>query len=187
MIKNDLRFHRLLPVISINIFKRELVVTISNDHILHALHVLKDHINYKYALLSCLSGVDFFFKKYRFCVVYDLLSLSQNARLRLKVFTAEIISIKSIISVYINANWWEREVWDFFGVFFNDHNDLRRILTDYGFDYFPMRRDFPLMGFVETRYNDLKKRVVYEKIQLTQNYRVFTHESAWQFVQGPTI
>lgn len=186
MFKVHVRFHRLFPVISINVFKRELVITVPNHRILEALRVLKEHINYNYSLLSCLSGVDFFLKKYRFCVVYDLLTIASNARLRLKIFTTEILSIKSIISVYICANWWEREVWDFFGVYFNDHNDLRRILTDYGFDFFPMRRDFPLMGFVETRYSEIKKRVIYEKIQLTQNYRPFFHESAWQFML-PTI
>jgi NADH:ubiquinone oxidoreductase subunit C len=130
-------------------------------------------------LLTCISGVDFLGKEYRFSVVYDLLSLTFNSRLRVKVFVNEITSVPSSMEVFINANWWEREVWDLYGVYFDKHTDLRRILSDYGFEGHPMRKDFPLSGFVEFRFDESKKRIVGEPIELTQEFRSFTFEKPW--------
>jgi NADH:ubiquinone oxidoreductase subunit C len=123
--------------------------------------------------------VDFLTKNYRFSVVYDLLSLTYNSRLRLKVFTNELQSLPSSVNIFINANWWEREIWDLYGIYFDQHPDLRRILTDYGFEGHPLRKDFPLSGYIEVRYDDNKKRIVVEPLELTQEARSFTFESPW--------
>ena len=118
-------------------------------------------------------------KKYRFCIAYDLLSLTFNTRLRIKIFVDEIGTVPTLTSVFINSNWWEREIWDLFGIFFINHKDLRRILTDYGFKGHPMRKDFPLTGYIEIRYNDFGKRLRYERVSLAQEYRIFTFENNW--------
>jgi NADH:ubiquinone oxidoreductase subunit C len=107
------------------------------------------------------------------------LSLCFNNRIRVKIFINEITSVLSSTSVFINANWWEREVWDLFGIFFENHMDLRRILTDYGFEGHPMRKDFPLFGYVELRYNENKKRIVSDKVQLSQEFRIFSFDTPW--------
>jgi hypothetical protein len=130
-------------------------------------------------LLSCISGVDFIHSQYRFGVVYDLLSITYNSRIRVKIFVNEITSVDSIVKIFTNANWWEREVWDLYGVYFNEHPDLRRILTDYGFEGYPMRKDFPLSGYVELRYDQSKKRIVLEPIELTQEFRSFSYDIPW--------
>jgi NADH:ubiquinone oxidoreductase subunit C len=121
----------------------------------------------------------FFHKLYRFCVVYDLLSLLFNCRIRVKIFVNEITPVNSSIKVYVNANWWEREIWDLFGIYFDKHGDLRRILTDYGFEGHPMRKDFPLSGYIEFRYNDVKKKMVSDHVQLSQEYRTFSSALSW--------
>jgi NADH/F420H2 dehydrogenase subunit C len=144
------------------------------------MNILKLHINYQYKLLSSISGVDFINTNYRFGVVYDLLSLSNNVRLRVKVFVNEITPVDSVVSIFPNANWWEREIWDLYGVYFQNHPDLRRILTDYGFEGHPMRKDFPLSGYVELRYDQNKKRIVLESLEMTQEFRTFTFETPWQ-------
>jgi NADH/F420H2 dehydrogenase subunit C len=127
-------------------------------------------------MLSCISGVDFLGKDYRFSVVYDLLSLTFNTRLRVKVFVNEVTSVPSCVDTFINANWWEREVWDMYGIYFDKHPDLRRILTDYGFEGHPLRKDFPLSGYVEFRYDEAKKRVSGEPVELAQEFRSFSYE-----------
>ena len=135
---------------------------------------------YQYHLLSSISGVDFLGKDYRFSVVYDLLSLTYNSRLRVKVFVNEVTSVPSVVPLYINANWWEREVWDMFGIFFSGHPDLRRLLTDYGFEGHPLRKDFPLTGHVEVRYDDTQRRVINEPVHLVQEFRDFDFLSPWE-------
>ena len=140
---------------------------------------MKNHISYQYKLLTSVAGVDFLGKDYRFSVVYDLLSLTFNSRIRVKVFVNEITPLPSAVDIFINANWWEREVWDMYGLYFDNHPDLRRILTDYGFEGHPMRKDFPLSGYVEFRYDEKKKRVIGEPIELTQEFRSFNFEMPW--------
>lgn len=171
---------KVLPCIAVHKIKDELCVVVGKDDLLFSMQVLQKHINFQYNLLSCISGVDFLNKKYRFSVVYDLLSITFNARIRVKVFVNETSSVSSIVPVFINANWWEREVWDLFGIYFDKHPDLRRILTDYGFEGHPMRKDFPLSGFVEVRYDEMKKRIVVEPIQLTQDFRQFNYSTVWK-------
>jgi len=109
-------------------------------------------------------------------VVYDLLSLLHNSRLKLKVYTNEITGVKSLVSIYKNSDWWEREVWDMFGIFIEDHPDLRRILTDYGFEGFPLRKDFPLSGYHEVTYDYLARQVVEVKVELPQDFRNFSYQ-----------
>jgi len=170
---------KVCPVLLFQRIVDEKSIVVSHDKLLFSLNCLKLHIGYQYNMLTCISGVDFLGKSYRFSVVYDLLSLTFNSRLRIKVFVNEITSVPSIIDVFINANWWEREIWDLYGIYFDKHPDLRRILTDYGFEGHPMRKDFPLSGFVEFRYDEGKKRVIGEPIELTQEFRSFTFERPW--------
>jgi NADH-quinone oxidoreductase subunit C len=126
-----------------------------------------------------MTAVDYPSRKDRFDVVYNLLSVRFNTRIRVKVIINEFQSLESITSIYSAAGWFERETWDMFGIFFINHPDLRRILTDYGFEGYPLRKDFPLSGYIEVRYNESKKRVVYEKLMLPQEFRLFTFETPW--------
>ena len=116
----------------------------------------------------------------RFEVVYQLLSMSKNIRVRIKLTTDENTPVPSVVGVYSSANWFERETWDMYGVMFAGHPDHRRILTDYGFDGHPLRKDFPLTGYVEVRYDQDQKRVVYEPVKLTQDFRNFDYLSPWE-------
>jgi len=118
-------------------------------------------------------------KKYRFAVIYDLLSLTFNNRIRVNIFITDLTIVTSSVNVFLNANWWEREIWDLFGIYFAKHPDLRRILTDYGFEGFPLRKDFPLSGYIEVRYDENKKRIITESIELTQEFRLFSFETPW--------
>lgn len=178
-IKKFEELKNILPVLASQRFKDESTLIISVDKVLFVLTCLKNHISYQYKMLSSISGVDFLGKNYRFCIVYDLLSLTYNSRLRVKVFVNEITAVPSGVSVFINANWWEREIWDLYGIYFTNHPDLRRILTDYGFEGHPMRKDFPLYGYIELRYNESKKRIVVEPVELSQEFRSFTFETPW--------
>lgn len=181
LLKELNNLNKKIPLLTIQQFSNEVVITVLTKNLLFVLNVLKKHIGYQYNLLSCITGVDLLDKNYRFSVVYDLLSLKFNSRFRLKIFIDEISFVPSIINLYINANWWEREVWDMYGIYFEQHTDLRRILTDYGFEGYPMRKDFPLSGFEEVRYDGNKKRVVSEPIELNQDFRNFTFETPWEY------
>ncbi len=167
---------KLLPVIAIQEIAGEAIIVVPSTEINSVLYFLKNHIGSQYKVLSCISGVDFLGKSYRFAVCYDVLSLVFNTRLRIKTFVNELTAVESAVSVYPNANWWEREIWDFFGIYFLKHPDLRRILTDYGFEGFPLRKDFPLYGFVELRYDDSEKSIVAEPVEFTQENRSFIHQ-----------
>ena len=178
-IKKFQDLNKIIPILTYQRINDEKSIVVSHKKLLFTLNCLKLHFGYQYSLLSSIAGVDFLGKNYRFSVVYDLLSLTFNSRLRLKVFVNEITSIPSIVNIFINANWWEREVWDMYGIYFDNHPDLRRILTDYGFESYPMRKDFPLSGYVEFRYDEKKKRVIGEPIELTQEFRSFNFEMPW--------
>jgi NADH dehydrogenase (ubiquinone) Fe-S protein 3 len=183
MIKKNFKYlnelQNILPLIISQSFKDENSIVLKSNHLLFSLNILKNHISYQYKLLSCISGIDLLNKNYRFSVSYDLLSLTFNTRLRVKTFVDEITHIPSSVPLFINANWWEREIWDMYGIYFDKHPDLRRILTDYGFEGYPMRKDFPLSGFIELRYDDSKKRIVAETVELTQEFRSFSFETPW--------
>lgn len=166
--------------LSHHLWQEELTLIIQRDSITKVLTYLRDHGDYLFKQLIDLCGVDYPDREQRFEVVYHLLSVKYNRRLRLKVYTDENSSVPSATVVYSAANWWEREAWDLFGIRFEGHPDLRRLLTDYGFEGHPLRKDFPLTGYVEVRYDDDKKRVVYEDVQLPQAYRNFDFLSPWE-------
>lgn len=161
----------------------ELCLTVKRESILKVLKFLRDDVNCQFTTLLDVCGVDYPEENERFEVVYNLLSMSHNQRIRLKLRTDEDTPVDSATSLFNAANWWEREAWDMFGIAFDDHPDLRRILTDYGFEGHPLRKDFPLTGYVELRYDDEQKRVVYEPVKLTQEFRSFDFLSPWEGVQ----
>lgn len=169
----------VIPLLSYSVIGNEISIVVSHNQLLFSMSCLKYHVNYQYNLLSCISGVDFANLKYRFGVVYELLSLTFNTKMRVKIFVNEITYVDSIFEIFKNSNWWEREVWDLYGIYFRKHPDLRRILTDYGFEGYPMRKDFPLSGYTELRYDFNKKRIVFESVELSQEFRSFNFETPW--------
>jgi NADH-quinone oxidoreductase subunit C len=160
----------------------ELNIEARADQIVPLLTLLKDDADFQFQQLIELCGVDYPERPLRFDVVYLLLSLTKNLRLRVKVQTDEDTAVPSVTGVYPNADWCEREAFDMYGVFFSGHPDLRRILTDYGFHGHPLRKDFPMTGYVEVRYDNSLKRVVYEPVKITE-YRAFDFLSPWEGAQ----
>lgn len=158
----------------------ELMVTLTREAALRGIQFLRDDSTTRFDMLLDIAGVDYPDRAERFEVVYNLLSLKHNHRVRVKVATDEDTPVASIVSLYPVAGWFEREAWDLFGIFFADNPDLRRILTDYGFEGHPLRKDFPLTGYVELRYDAEQKRVVYEPVKLTQDFRSFDFLSPWE-------
>lgn len=158
----------------------ELTVAVRADAVLEALIFLRDDVQCRFVALMDISGVDYPEAEKRFTIVYHLLSPSQNLRLRLKIAADENTSVPSCCSLFAGAEWYEREVYDMFGVYFDNHPDMRRILTDYGFQGHPLRKDFPVSGFVECRYDNAVKRVVYEPMLLRQERRDFDFLSPWE-------
>ena len=158
----------------------QLVAIVEKEDITKFLVFLRDDVNCQFKQLMDICGVDYPERPQRFEVVYNLLSLVHNNRVTVKVMIDDKSSVPSVSKIFSSADWWEREIWDLFGIFFSGHPDLRRILTDYGFDGHPLRKDFPLTGYVEVRYDDAQKRVVYEPVKLTQEYRNFDFLSPWE-------
>ena len=158
----------------------ELTMVVAADEIVAFVRFLRDDPRLGFISFIDVCGVDWPAREKRFDVVYHFLSPRQNARIRLKVMTDEETPVPSITSVFPGADWFEREAYDFYGILFTGHPDLRRILTDYGFDGHPLRKDFPLSGFVEVRYDDERKRVVYEPVKLAQEFRDFDFLSPWE-------
>ena len=158
----------------------ELTVLVQGDAIVRALTFLRDDPRCLFVSLMDLCGADYPGREKRFDVVYHLISYRHNCRIRIKVETDEVTPVSSVIGVFPTANWFEREAYDLYGVLFSGHPDLRRILTDYGFEGHPLRKDFPLSGFVEVRYDEEQKRVVYEPIKLPQEFRNFDFLSPWE-------
>lgn len=153
---------------------------VERNHLLPILQFLRDDGECRYLQLVDIAGVDYPERPERFEVVYHLLSFHRNARLRVKVTAGEQSPVPSVASLFSCATWFEREAWDMYGILFSDNPDLRRILTDYGFDGHPLRKDFPLTGYVELRYDVEQKRVVYEPVKLNQAYRNFDYLSPWE-------
>ncbi|PCI87269.1 MAG: NADH-quinone oxidoreductase subunit C [Hyphomicrobiales bacterium] len=158
----------------------DLAITVERDDIVEVLTRLRDSSTLDFNCFIDLCGVDYPTRPERFEVVYHLLSMSQNARIRIKISTDEDTTVQSIVDVFPAANWYERETFDMYGILFDGHPDLRRLLTDYGFEGYPLRKDFPMSGFVEVRYDDEQKRVVYEPIKLLQDFRNFDFLSPWE-------
>lgn len=163
-----------------SVVRDELTVHARADQIVKVLSFLRDDRDCRFSILVDICGVDWPAREKRFDVVYHLLSLHQNHRIRVKVEADEVTPVPSVTGVFANADWFERELWDMFGVRVADHPDLRRILTDYGFEGHPLRKDFPLSGHVELRYDDELKRVVYEPVKLPQEFRNFDFLSPWE-------
>ena len=180
IIENLKNISKILPVKKIQLFNSEMTVVSKSQNILKVLLFFKNHINCQFKVLSCISAADYPQNKNRFKIVYELLSIRYNSRVRVVVFVDELMSLDSVSTLYSASSWYECEVWDMFGVFFKNHINLKRILTDYGFEGYPLRKDFPLSGFVEMRYNEIKKRVISESIELSQEYRTFKFLSPWE-------
>lgn len=162
----------------------ELTILVRTPSIVKVMTFLRDDTTCLFKQVVDVCGVDWPAREARFDVVYHLLSMKHNQRVRVKVQTDEDTAVPSITGVFSAAGWFERETWDMYGVMFSDHPDLRRILTDYGFEGHPLRKDFPLTGYVEMRYDEEQKRCVYEPVKLTQDFRSFDFLSPWEG-QGP--
>ncbi len=158
----------------------ELTLTVAREHWLDAAKLLRDDPDYLFVNIIDVTAADYPAREARFEVVAHLQSPKHNLRIRLKTPTDESTPVASLTSLYPGADWFERETYDLFGVLFSGHPDLRRIMTDYGFDGHPLRKDFPMTGFVEVRYDDEQKRVVYDPVRLTQEYRQFDFLSPWE-------
>lgn len=171
---------KTLPIVRFELYNDESCLFIQNHLLNNTLLVFKNHFKYQFKLLTCISGIDYPENLYRFQIVYELLSIKYNSRIRVKVLIDELTPMSSIEKVFPCASWWECEIWDMFGVFFFSHPHLTRLLTDYGFNGHPLRKDFPLSGFIESRYNTIKNRVAYENLELTQEYRTFEFISPWE-------
>lgn len=158
----------------------ELTLTVATPAVPRVLTYLRDEPSLLFKELVDLCGVDYPERERRFDVVYHLLSLHHNQRIRVKVETDEATPVPSVVSVFPTAGWFEREAWDMYGILFSDHPDLRRLLTDYGFEGHPLRKDFPMTGYVEMRYDEEQKRVVYEPVKLRQDLRSWDFLSPWE-------
>ena len=158
----------------------EVVLHTSPKFVERVMSYLRDDAECLFTILCDVTAVDYPSRPLRFEVVYNLLSVKHNQRIRVKLAVDEDTAVPSIVSVFPTAGWFERETWDMYGVYFSGNPDLRRILTDYGFDGHPQRKDFPLTGYVELRYDEERKRVVYEPVKLPQAYRLFDFESPWE-------
>lgn len=163
-----------------SIVRGELTVTAKAGDIVHVVKFLRDDPRCEFRSIIDITAVDWPSRENRFDVVYHFLSPTKNARVRVKIEVAEATPVSSIISVFPGADWYEREVYDLYGVLFIGHPDMRRLLTDYGFEGHPLRKDFPLTGFVEVRWDDELKRVVYDRVKLTQEFRNFDFLSPWE-------
>ena len=162
------------------VINSELIVTCKTSNIVDLLEDLKQKDGLNFEMLLDITAVDYPQRTKRFELVYNLLSIKNNLRIRIKIFLNDNQIVPSISKLYKSASWYEREVWDMYGISFSGNNDLRRILTDYGFEGQPLRKDFPLTVFVELRYDETKKKVVYSKVKLTQDYRNFDFLSPWE-------
>ena len=158
----------------------ELCCRTEREALSRVLRFLHDDPRCAFTVLCDICGVDYPDRPLRFELVYNLLSMSLNQRIRLKLETDEAHPVPSAVALFSSAGWWEREAWDLFGIYFADHPDLRRILTDYGFEGHPLRKDFPLTGYVEMRYDEDQKAVVYEPVRLQQEFRNFDFLSPWE-------
>lgn len=169
---------------SADITHGELTLVVVREHIPNVIKFLRDDSQCRFETLIDICGVDFPERRERFEVVYHLLSMRMNQRIRVKCSTDEDTAVPSIMDIFPAAQWYEREALDMYGIAFAGNDDLRRLLTDYGFEGHPLRKDFPLTGYVEVRYDELEKRVVYEPVKLTQEYRNFDFLSPWEGAQA---
>ncbi|MBL9011528.1 MAG: NADH-quinone oxidoreductase subunit C [Alphaproteobacteria bacterium] len=176
-----------LPAAVAQIAHGELTLAVAPDEIVSTLRTLRDDPRFQFTTLLDVCGVDYPERPQRFDVVYHLLSMRMNRRIRVKLQIAEQAMVPSVTGLFPTANWFEREAFDMYGILFSGHPDLRRILTDYGFSGHPLRKDFPLTGFVEVRYDDEEKRVVYSPVKLQQEFRSFDYLSPWEGARAAAV
>lgn len=167
-------------IVRFEFIKGELIFHTSRENIVQVVQILRENAECLFDVLVDVTAVDYPDRPERFEIIYSLLSIRHNKRARIKLTTDEDNAVPSITGVHKTAGWFEREVWDMYGVMFENHPDLRRILTDYGFEGHPLRKDFPLTGYVELRYDEEQKRVVYEPVKLQQDFRTFDFLSPWE-------
>jgi NADH-quinone oxidoreductase subunit C len=158
----------------------ELTLIVTREHTANVMRYLRDDAKSQFTCLIDICGADYPDREHRFDVVYHLLSPQLNQRIRVKTATDDKTPVPSVTGVFPAADWFEREAFDMYGILFSGHSDLRRLLTDYGFEGYPLRKDFPLTGFVELRYSEEHKRVMYEPVKLPQEYRSFDYTSPWE-------
>ena len=162
------------------VLHEQLVIACDVSFLVKVLTFLRDDSQCQFKQLTDVCGVDYLGREFRFEIVYHLLSYHYNQRIRVKVRVHEGDAVPSVVKIYSAANWYEREAWDMYGIYFSEHPDLRRLLTDYGFDGHPLRKDFPLSGYTQVRYDEKQKRVIYEPVTLTQEFRQFDFMSPWE-------
>jgi NADH-quinone oxidoreductase subunit C len=179
-LKTHLAANQAAAVLDMDVRLGELTVTVKRDAILSFLNFLREDSHSRFETLVDIGGSDYPERAERFEVVYHLLSMHKHARIRIKIEADETVPVASAISIWPAADWFEREAFDMYGILFSGHPDLRRILTDYGFQGFPLRKDFPLTGYVEVRYDPEQQRVVYEPVKLQQAFRQFDFLSPWE-------
>lgn len=168
-----------MPLTEAHIHLELISVVTESTNLANNLFILKNHINFQFKVLTCVSGIDCPKDKQRFNVVYELLSVKYNYRLRVRAFTNELIPLTSATRIFPVAGCYESEIWDMFGIFFQGHENLTRLLTDYGFEGYPLRKDFPLSGFVETSYDYSKKQVLNSKLEMSQETKILNIFSPW--------
>jgi NADH-quinone oxidoreductase subunit C len=174
-------------VVSTSVAFDQLTIHVEVSKIVEVMQFLRDDARCRFANFTDATAVDYPGREKRFDVVYHLMSPFLNTRIRIKALASETTQVPSIIDVFPGADWFEREAYDLYGVIFVGHPDMRRLLTDYGFDGHPLRKDFPLTGFVEVRYDDQEKRVIYEPVRLNQEFRKFDFLSPWEGADYPTL
>nr|YP_009485514.1 NADH dehydrogenase subunit 9 [Melosira undulata]AVR57578.1 NADH dehydrogenase subunit 9 [Melosira undulata] len=171
---------KILPISKIQLYNNELVIWINSDNVVNVLLFLKYNSFFQFQILTVISAVDYIEKLNRFEIVYDLLSIRYNARIRIKISLNELVIVNSVENVYLSANWFEREIFDMFGIYFSNHTNLKRLLNDYGFEGFPLRKDFPLTGYIEVKYDNTNKKIVSEFLELAQEFRTFDFLTPWE-------
>jgi NADH-quinone oxidoreductase subunit C len=171
---------KVLPILRLELYYKENNFLFKTNLITKVITIIKNHFKYQFKVITCISGVDYPENLYRFNVIYELLSIKFNSRIRLKIVINELTPVNSIENIFPGASWYECEIWDLYGVFFINKVNLTKLLTDYGFQGYPLRKDFPLTGFTELRYNNIKNRIVYENMELAQEYRIFDFLSPWE-------
>ena len=177
-IQNLLNAHFKKSILNIEFF-HDFSISIESDITQEFIRFLKESRDLQYSTLIDICGVDYPNRADRFDVVYHLLSMTKNKRIRVKVSTSDSQPVPSIVNIFPAAEWYEREAYDLYGINFSNHPDMRRMLTDYNFQGFPLRKDFPLTGYTQVRYDDTQKRVIQEPVELGQEFRDFDFESPW--------
>ena len=180
LLNHLIKIKNILPVKKIHKHNNEICLFIDYKDLFFTLPFLKKFCLSQFSILTSITAVDYLNKKHRFELIYSLLSIRFNNRLNLKVCLNELTNVCSCESIYSTANWFECEIFDMYGIFFFNHSNLKRILTDYGFEGYPLRKDFPLSGYVEVKYDEKNKKVVNEYLELTQEYRVFDFQTPWK-------